>query len=297
VCWGFGTDTFKPMRGYTEPRGAQTVIKWRKKKTSDVCSANNCKGEDLTPIPAGTYHKDPVYLCPNHLEKAKREIRYVSGVGPVSGEPTPPEPKPADPEFSMVPAGTQAELQTEAAEAQDALEMIREFEINDQEDYDFANEALGDAKRAWKDLEAKKKEVTKPLNMVLKTIRSWFKPAQDHYLEAEKILKAKLAEAHRKAAEEQDRALAEAKQAHDHGDAGGVRKAMLQAANVEIQQADNVTIMDRWCFEVTDARKLPIEYLCPDMVAIQETVKLLKDETRIPGVRVYKEQTVIRRGA
>lgn len=269
------------------------MINWRRNKTPEVCSANNCKGSDLTPIPARVYHKDPVYLCPKHLEKAKREIRHVPGVGPVSGEIEPPE----APGLPMVPAGTEAELRTEAAEAQDALEMIREFEIQTQDDYDFANEALGDVKSAWKALEAKKKEVTKPLNYVLKSIRGWFKPAQEFYLESEKILKDKIAEAHRKAAEEQDRALAEAKQAHDQGDAGGVRKAMLQAANVEIQQADNVTIMDRWCFEVTDARKLPIEYLCPDMAAIQETVKLLKDETRIPGVRVYKDQTVIRRGA
>ena len=72
---------------------------------------------------------------------------------------------------------------------------IKSFEIIVQDDYDFANELLGTAKSEKKRLETKRKKATDPLNASLKEIRSWYKAAVDFYAEAERILKAKIADA------------------------------------------------------------------------------------------------------
>lgn len=49
---------------------------------------------------------------------------------------------------------------------------------------------------------------------------------------------------------------------------------------------------ERWAFRVTDASKLPREYLMPDESAIRAVVNGLKGNTRIPGVEVYRDDTV-----
>jgi hypothetical protein len=194
-------------------------------------------------------------------------------------------------------ADIQASLIQEAADAKEALAMIEEFEITEQSDYDFANEALGDAKSAWKALERRKKTATKPINAALKEIRSWFKPAQDFYGHAERILKNKLVEAHRKAAEVQDAALRAAQAAHAEANPAAVREALVQSQAAEIQQADNVSIVKSWAFEITDAAALPRKYLMPDVTKIGGVVKTLGDVANIPGIKIYQKDTVVRRGA
>ena len=42
---------------------------------------------------------------------------------------------------------------------------------------------------------------------------------------------------------------------------------------------------------------LPREYLIPDRSAIGAAVRQLKGATQIPGVRVWQDERVIRRGA
>lgn len=259
---------------------------------TDKCSASRCKAPPTATYAAGTHWPVDVHLCDKHQADLAKTLEEIEKAGT---ETPPVSEKPAS---GLMPGSdTQASLVQEAAEAKDALAMIEAFKIAEQGDYDFANEALGDAKSAWKRLEKQKKEATKLLNDALKTIRGWFKPAQDFYAQAERILKAKIAEAHRRAQEEQDRALREAQEAHQAGDAAAVREAMVQSQASEIEQASNVSIIKTWDFEIVDAGLLPREYLVPNETAIRGVVKSLGDNANIPGVRVFKTDTVVRRGA
>lgn len=53
--------------------------------------------------------------------------------------------------------------------------------------------------------------------------------------------------------------------------------------------------VERWDFVIEDAGQLPRNYMTPDLTAIRRTVQALKGKTAIPGVRVYREDS-IRRG-
>jgi len=249
-----------------------------------TCAVVRCRQPAIEVANPGQYpgldNKLRAPLCEKHLAEAQKE--------PEQEAPTP----------TLIPSPTvKAELETEAKDASEVLAMIEEFEIDTQEDYDFANEALGDVKSSWKTLEAKKKSVTKPLNDVLKEVRGWFKPAQDHYKKAEGIWKTKLAEAHRKAQEAQDKALKEVQEAHAAGNADGVKTALVKSQTSEIQQADNISVIQGWDFEVTDESKVPRQYMVPDVKAIGGVVKSLGEKADIPGVRVFPTERVVRRGA
>jgi hypothetical protein len=52
---------------------------------------------------------------------------------------------------------------------------------------------------------------------------------------------------------------------------------------------------DNWCFEVTDARLIPREYLAIDTVKIGQVVRAMKGSTSIPGIRVYNDPKVYAR--
>lgn len=57
-------------------------------------------------------------------------------------------------------------------------------------------------------------------------------------------------------------------------------------------KAPGLSTRERWVFRITDPAKLPREYLMPDESAIRAVVNGLKGNTRIPGVEVYRDDTV-----
>lgn len=277
----------------------QAKIKLKRlKKDADYpksqCAASGCKRKSsVMHGPGTTFPKEYglVPLCDVHNDTAEAEDQPPK-------EPEAKEPEGKEQPAALIPgAAVQAELLAEASEAKEVLDMVRKYEIDGQEDYDFANEALGDVKAAWKDLDAKQKKVTKPLNDVLKEVRGWFKPAKDFYSQAEALWKSKILDAHKRAEEEQDKALRAAQEAHQSGDVEAVREAMVRSNVSEIQQASNVTLSKSWDFEIVDAGKIPREYLIPDVKAISGVIKSLGDRANIPGIRVFEKTSVIRRGA
>lgn len=56
-----------------------------------------------------------------------------------------------------------------------------------------------------------------------------------------------------------------------------------------------IQAVEKWDFVIEDPSQLPRNYMTPDMTAIRRTVQALKGKTEIPGVRVYREDS-IRRG-
>lgn len=54
-----------------------------------------------------------------------------------------------------------------------------------------------------------------------------------------------------------------------------------------------VHMREHWDFEVVDESVLPDEFLMPDTKAIGEVVRRDKDNTKIPGIRVFREDIVV----
>lgn len=54
------------------------------------------------------------------------------------------------------------------------------------------------------------------------------------------------------------------------------------------------TLVQTWTFRVVDENQVPREYLVLDTKKIQGVVTALKDKTNIPGVEVFKENTIRR---
>ena len=53
-----------------------------------------------------------------------------------------------------------------------------------------------------------------------------------------------------------------------------------------------IATRENWSFRVTDASKLPREYLVPNETAIRNVVRGLKGATNIPGVEVFRDDIV-----
>lgn len=285
----------------------------RKRKGTEynrsLCSMARCKGEATHTYAASTPLGEQaggcdVHLCDKHQEEWAQEsgAAQESGGAQESGAAEGSEEAPVEKASSAVLAPlpspeTQQSLEKEAADAEAVLQDIEEFAIAEQTDLEFANEVLGDVKRAWKELDERKKKATQPMNQALKEIRSWFKPAQDFYSKAERILKKKIDVAFQRAREEQDRALQEAQEAHAAGDETAVQEALTKSQAVELEQPKDVSLVEGWDFEIVDPSKLPRQYLVPDIQAIRGVVKALGDKAEIPGVKVFPKTTVVRRNA
>jgi hypothetical protein len=265
----------------------------------EECAAVRCDARANISMPAGTAFdaaRGDVPLCLQHAQILASETKD----GTHTDEPVNIVEATAEAPSLPVPVGNptvRAEAEAESRDAQDALEMIREFEITSQQDYDAADELLGEAKQAWKKWDAKRKKAVVPLNQAKAEIQSWFKPILDLYAEAETILKGKIAAYSRAQPQKQDALLAQAQQAYQQGDVIQMRHDLRAASQAEVQQSSNISITQLWRYDVVDAAQLPREYLIPDIAKISATVRKLKDQTRIPGVRVWAEDNVIRRNA
>jgi hypothetical protein len=64
-----------------------------------------------------------------------------------------------------------------------------------------------------------------------------------------------------------------------------LRRAIPEVAPAAM--AAGTSLRTTWKFEITDEAALPHEYLMPNLLLIGKIVTATKDQTRIPGVRVY----------
>lgn len=250
-------------------------MKLKKNRDLKTCNAMRCaRRVGLVVNAAGTIYPEeegPIALCQVHQDKAVHQGSLE----------IPPAPE------------TEALLVQEAAEAVEILDMVRAFEIVDQDTMGFAEECSKDTKVKIKALAAKKKEAVGPLNQALKTVRGWFRPAEDHYRECEKIWKAKIAAYARAQAEAQRAALEAVQTAHQAGDVQEVAQAMAKASEATVEIPKSISIRSVWRCEIANPTEVPQEYLSPDMDKIKAAVKAGARE--IPGVKIWEDSSVTQR--
>jgi len=156
------------------------------------------------------------------------------------------------------------------------MKALKELKIEDQETADMISDILKDVHKQLTDSEAKRKEVTGPLNQVKKTIDSWFKPGTEALTEVKKMLLSKIGDYRREIEEKRIAAL----------EAGDTETAIsIPMPTVP----SGVTERKIWTYEVEDESAVPREFLTVDYQKISSLVANSDPETlSIPGVRVFQ---------
>lgn len=184
-------------------------------------------------------------------------------------------------------------------------------EITNDQELEQAIELLGNIKAKFKEVEAARKELTKPLLDHKKTIDNKFKKIQQPLSENEKKLKVvilnyrqkKEAEALRQLQErqEQQRLLAEAeKQRQEESEERGVEtmapiavpvvQAPVAAPTTIISDSASASFKKVWTYEIQDPRQIPMNYW---MINEKEIKTAIRSGIReIPGIRIYQEDSL-----
>ena len=187
--------------------------------------------------------------------------------------------------------------QTESAASNTTLQYAQTVTINSDQEYRTAGELLLALKERIKHLDAKRKSFVQPLNKVVRELNALFKPPLDAYKGAEATLKRAMGAYTLKAEQERQRALAEAAQVAQTQNTQSFMQLMQTANAYAAPEAKGTHTRDVWRFQVTDENALPREFLRPDEGKIGEHVRRLGDAANIPGVRVWKETTIVARGS
>jgi hypothetical protein len=164
-------------------------------------------------------------------------------------------------------------------------------------------------------LEALRKDITRPMDDAKKKVLRLFAPALERYATARAGLKRAILawdqaqERKRRDEETRLRDLARKERAKLQQAANkAAAKGQDDMADALQQRADTlpmpvvppdaapktagVTTREHWTFRITDAAAIPREYLVPDEPTIRAVVRALKGATNIPGVEAYAEQII-----
>jgi hypothetical protein len=186
----------------------------------------------------------------------------------------------------------QAELGPERTATEQALAWLRDtFQIVGDESLNQAAAMLGAGKARYKELEAKRQELTRPLLAVKAGIDDLFKPVTSSLLLAEALLKGKIG-AYHTAKEAERRAVMQASAAEYQ--AGGTPTAIIP----EPAQVQGIAVRMVWDFEITDPAEVEIGFCSPDPSKIRDWLKRIDRDppAALPGIRFFQREQVIARG-
>lgn len=166
-----------------------------------------------------------------------------------------------------------------------------------------ANDILSDLKKFKKQLTARKEEITKPLNEALKSARSLFKPVEDDFSTAERIIKDKMLDFHNE--QERKRLEAEAK-IEARREKGTLRDDTADRKLDELDEVETTVASDKGAttfktvrkVRITDVSQIPVEYLKAEKVMDALLTAVRADALegyQIPGVEVYEDKQVANR--
>lgn len=168
----------------------------------------------------------------------------------------------------------------------DALSLIREYEITSESDNEFAAGLLREVKARGKSVDEERRKITDLQRAALNSVNALFRPALDGYVEAEKILKGKIA-AYVVARDAANRVALEIAGSADTPEVAEQALSTLAAA----APPAGVSIRQVWKFEVTDEALVPREYCSPD----PKKIGAADPAVGVTGVRFYQEAQVASR--
>lgn len=194
-------------------------------------------------------------------------------------------------------------------------DQARQLVIASNEDYVRAGALLVAIKGIRKKINDTFKPIKQKMDAAKQEVLDQERAADKPLVEAEEIIKPRLAawnkeqerirqeeemrlqEIARK--EEEERRLKEAILAEQSGDkeeAEAIINTPIQAPPVVVQKTTpkvaGVSFRENWDFEIINENLIPRQYLMPNMIAIRAVVKGLKNQTNIPGVKVFSTSSV-----
>ena len=207
---------------------------------------------------------------------------------------------------------------------------IESIDVADEETQGQVGDLVKMMQHRRRKIEDKRESLVKPLNSVVREINALFKPPRDRIDEIVKIAKGKMnrfaqaqvAIADEKRRQERAQAEKERKEAQDladalrkkaHQEAAVVADVVVEEAEVKVEKAaapakvattrgqeSSVIVTKTWKAEVVDLLelakavaegKLPTHVIQPNMRALQDLARELKDPGTVNGVRIYQDVT------
>ena len=189
-----------------------------------------------------------------------------------------------------------------------------ELTISNQSDYEAASAVLSEVKSRYKELDAQRKEITKPIDAAKKAVMDLFKTPLELLEKAESKIKGLMIgytnEQERKAREEQARLqrLADAEAAKQkkileekiaRAEASGktekAEELQMQKETIipivapiiapQIETPKGVSYREQWSAEIIDEKLIPREYLIVNLQALNKIAAATKGTISVPGVR------------
>lgn len=192
------------------------------------------------------------------------------------------------------------EIQEVKAQTGSVVETAQTIAIDNDADLENASGVLKTIADTKKEVEARRQFFVKPLNDQVKRINELFKGLAAPLLEADTMIRRKVSEYRAAQAEiarkEQERLnkLAAEQQARldKKAEKKGVEAPKITAPVVAAPptKVGNVATRKVWKFEITDAGKVPAEYLVVDETKIRRDVNAGVRE--IPGVRIFQDEQI-----
>lgn len=206
------------------------------------------------------------------------------------------------------------------AEAGVIFENAKDMVITTHAGYELAAESLKIIKAKYNEIEAKRKEIVKPLDTARSLIQELFKKPLEFLKGAENSVKLRMVgwtdEQNRKRQAEEDKlrrkAEAEEKRKRDalqaraekaeaKGDMVKAEELLQQAEEVHVEapvladttpKVAGVSYRDNWKFRIIDGDLIPREFMIPDTVLLNKIAKAEHGLRKIPGIEFYSEEVI-----
>ena len=216
--------------------------------------------------------------------------------------------------LNHIPTPVVHEAQGTSALAERATAM----QVASQEDYAAAGELVREIAAVSKQIEARRKAITTPMDAAKKAVMDFFRGPLERLQDADKTLSRRMLDWKSKVERERREAEALAaeaarkererleKQAAKAEEKGRVEQAAALAAaaqsmpaapvvHAEPPKAEGVHTQVRWRYRVIDESAIPREYLMIDDKKLGGVVRAMKDATNIPGIEAYPDESLVRR--
>lgn len=180
------------------------------------------------------------------------------------------------------------------------VEKANAMTVKTAEDMDSASSVVADLTQSNKRAEMLRKFFVDPLNNQVKNINAFFKEMKAPTEVAETYLRGQIAnfvtvEREREDRERIEREKAEADAAKAREKKGEPEPEAFEAPVPEVPKAKTssgrVSTKKVWKYEVENEKKIPREYLTPDLGKLRTAVR--NGERKIAGIRIFEDTEVV----
>jgi len=180
------------------------------------------------------------------------------------------------------------EIQVMEKQVSPLVAQAGKYAIKSVEDVDNASLFLKKVKDTEKEIEAKRLEITKPMNQSLGVVNATFKQLKEPLLQARMLLTGKIMDwkrAETARLEKEEARRRKIQEAH-------VKRGHTVEAPVVLDRPEktigNTRTTKFWTFEVQDLGKVSTQYLSINSVAVREAIR--NGVREIPGIRIFQDE-------